>query len=929
VLGGVAGAALAAAAAATSLAVSGGKIVENFTNISKITGISTRDLQVLDVLAQSTGSDLDSLVTGFKKFSQALTGGASGDPGIDGGGKKASDTLKILGVTSKDSFTALEQLAEAFKNLPDGATRATAATDIFGKSALTLIPYLSKGKEGVDQSRAIVEQYAGVITGKALKAQEDYKTSTIKLGEAFDSLKISATPLLDILSQLITSAADFLKIAETSPKDTAKGTFFGLLQGIANGGSIGTVTASIAGNLAGVKPSSATATGDSNPNNLLGINVDAITAKFGPTLDELKKEQSGQLEALRKLIAEGAKESAALNEEAGKSGLAKITEIGTQSSIAGLTPQDRVLAEQQQKLQAIADIMLNFPQFANQAQGAIIGLTKSTTDQLTALADAALKKAQDEGDKLTADEEKRQAEVTQIVRHSADRVTIARAEASGNASAKIIADEQKILDDAIAKASQRGATEQQLQQLIINANQAAADKIVNLQRERLKQTQDQIKSESGKLFDALVSGGGKNFATSIKNLLTSIALAPVKTVFESVATAIFTPVVTAAKNGLTSIGQGLKGQGGILGAIGASLAPDDKTILNTQITSLNTTATGANTDAITGLTGLLSGAGGTGAGTGQAVSSGGGLLNFGNIFGGSTSGSGGLIFNNQSGQFGSSGLDNLPFGDVIGRSGGNIGLSSGGSGGALGGLSSLGSIFKDVAPFIPGIIGLAGGGSATAKAGSGVSLLGAGLLKASGNSLGDLFKGNAGTLGKIGGGIAGVGSFVSGIAQGGLGGLLQTTLGGAEFGAAVGGPLGAAIGAGVGFVAGGIRALFGGPSKAQRIAKAITNQTVSSSIFSGNAFIGQEFDRSAQDSFTKTVGSTFSEGPGGVFSSGPINDAAPITVHYAPTIQAFDATGVNAVLAQHGTTIAQAISGKVSSSNSGIGRAVRTAAFPA
>ncbi len=130
-------------------------------------------------------------------------------------------------------------------------------------------------------------------------------------------------------------------------------------------------------------------------------------------------------------------------------------------------------------------------------------------------------------------------------------------------------------------------------------------------------------------------------------------------------------------------------------------------------------------------------------------------------------------------------------------------------------------------------------------------------------------------------------------------------------------------------MAGGIRALFGGETKEQKIAKAIRRQTLSPNIFSGNAFIGTSFARAAQDSFAKTVGSTFSEGPGGVFSSSPLNDAAPIVVHYSPSIQAFDATGVNAVLAQHGTTIAQAISGKVSSSNSGIGRAVRAAAFPA
>jgi hypothetical protein len=653
-----------------------------------------------------------------------------------------------LGVTSKDSFTALEQLAEAFKNLPDGATRATAATDIFGKSALGLIPYLSKGKEGVDQARAIVEKYAGVITGQAIKSQEDYKTSTIKLSEAFDSLKLSATPLLDTLTSIITASADALKSLNNLP----------FLGNIFKPGAPGAFSASIGTSLAGVKSNSGasnSATSDTNPSNLLGIDVDAINAKFGPVFDALKKQQSGELEALRKMMEEGAKEFAALNEEAGKTGLAKITQIGTQASTAGLTPQDKILEEQRQKLQEIAEIMLNFPQFANQAQGAIINLTRSTTDQLEKVADDALKKAQDESDKLNAAEVKRQQEVTQIIKDSADRVTIARAEASGNASAKIIADEQKILDTAIANASQRGATEQQLQQLIINANQAAADKIANLQREQLKKTQDQIKTESGKLFDALVSGGGKNFGTAITKLLTDIALAPVKTVFEAVATAIFTPIVTATKKQLTSVGDSLKGKGGILGDIGKALAPDDKTILNTQVTGLNTTATQLNTDAITGLTGLLGGSvspGVGGVGTGQSVSSGGGLLNFGNIFGGATPGSGGLIFNNQ--PFGSSGLDNLPVGDVIGRSGGNIGFSAGAFGASSG---SLAGILKGVAPFVAGITELAtSNGSTGVKAAGAVSLAGASISKLS-QALKKSNPAVSASLDKLGGIIGGIG----------------------------------------------------------------------------------------------------------------------------------------------------------------------------
>jgi hypothetical protein len=62
----------------------------------------------------------------------------------------------MLGVSVKDSdgtmrsnYEILGDLAEQFKNMPDGIGKATAAQQLFGKTGANLIPLLNSGKAAV------------------------------------------------------------------------------------------------------------------------------------------------------------------------------------------------------------------------------------------------------------------------------------------------------------------------------------------------------------------------------------------------------------------------------------------------------------------------------------------------------------------------------------------------------------------------------------------------------------------------------------------------------------------------------------------------------------------------------------------------------------------------------------------------------------
>ena len=140
---------------------------------------------------------------------------------------------------------------------------------------------------------------------------------------------------------------------------------------------------------------------------------------------------------------------------------------------------------------------------------------------------------------------------------------------------------------------------------------------------------------------------------------------------------------------------------------------------------------------------------------------------------------------------------------------GGIGSSGSGLGGAI---SSAGPLVGSAALIGAGIAS----NNPTAMA------LGAAKLAQSGiqslTQFGGLISSSSGlgqALGTIAPALPGIGLFAGGVAQGGIGGTLEATAGGAQAGLTLGGPVGAAIGAGVGLISGIVsaRSFKGHPSR--------------------------------------------------------------------------------------------------------------------
>ncbi len=367
------------------------------------------------------------------------------------------------------------------------------------------------------------------------------------------------------------------------------------------------------------------------------------------------------------------------------------------------------------------------------------------------------------------------------------------------------ADELKDLNDALKD------------QLI--SHEQYGEALKKLQADRNKTLIDADKKfndEAGKLFDDLIAGNVKGFAKSLEKDVLESLLAPVKKKFSEE----FGNILGNLDRSATSVaggGVGAPQSGGILGKIfggifGGKVGPG-------------------------GTAGTFPGPIGSGAGGGV----GGGAGQFGvatmNVTAATVNLSGSLALPGQ-GPLGSTtgnffanlnpfSDNNLPF---TPEGSARAATAAGISGGSTSAPSSsdVSSIFSRLGPFLAGgaLLGMGLGTKNTSAAIMGAASLTGSALTSISKSLADS-QGDSGlstALGTAGKALPGIGMFAAGIQKGGVGGTLESTLGGAEAGTAIAPGIGTAIGAGVGLISGILSSIISGPSFAQRVQRDMRNQ---------------------------------------------------------------------------------------------------------
>lgn len=165
----------------TAAAVALGALTRNAINAAdgvndlvKQTGISAESLSQLSYAAKLSGTDIDGVITGFRKLTASAFDAANGV-------KAPADAFKRLGISVTEADGSLKgteslflDVADSFSKLTDGAAKAAMAQDVFGKSGAQLIPMLNQGRAGVEALKKEADRLGLTISGNTAAAADEF-----------------------------------------------------------------------------------------------------------------------------------------------------------------------------------------------------------------------------------------------------------------------------------------------------------------------------------------------------------------------------------------------------------------------------------------------------------------------------------------------------------------------------------------------------------------------------------------------------------------------------------------------------------------------------------------------------------------------------------------------------------------------------------
>lgn len=185
--------------------------------LKRETGGTAEESSKLLFAFQHLGLSGDDASTSLGILAKKLKGVSDEETGVTTGGKTTADILKDLGVKA---FTAtgelasmgqiMPQIAEIFKNMPDGVEKTGLAMQLFGRSGKDMIPILNKGAEGLAALGVEAEKFGLVLSEQSLKDIKDYTAAQRDLGAGFEGIKVAVglavMPALTDLTTLLTNA---------------------------------------------------------------------------------------------------------------------------------------------------------------------------------------------------------------------------------------------------------------------------------------------------------------------------------------------------------------------------------------------------------------------------------------------------------------------------------------------------------------------------------------------------------------------------------------------------------------------------------------------------------------------------------------------------------------------------------------------------
>lgn len=175
--------------------------------LSQKTGIAIKELSQWDYVLKREGISQEVFGKSVKELSKNIL--EAGDAS-----SQSAKLFKAMGVDiTSGPDKAMEQLADAFAALPDGATKATLATQVFGKAGMDLIPMLNMGSEGIRQLKGEADRLGLTLTAETAAAAAKFNDDLSTLQAKTRSLGVS------IMTELMPSLSDITGAMKTAAEE--------------------------------------------------------------------------------------------------------------------------------------------------------------------------------------------------------------------------------------------------------------------------------------------------------------------------------------------------------------------------------------------------------------------------------------------------------------------------------------------------------------------------------------------------------------------------------------------------------------------------------------------------------------------------------------------------------------------------------------
>ncbi|MEJ6845081.1 hypothetical protein V3589_02510 [Sinorhizobium fredii] len=198
----------AAAAGITSLAKSGADAADEAGKAAQAAGLQIDAYGRLSFAAEQAGVSGEQFGAAMSRLNREIGEAATG-------GKDAQAKFSALGVSIRDvqgrlrpTEAIVQDLAEAFSRMPDGARKSALAIDLLGKSGAQLLPFLNSGKQGLIDLGAMAERLGIVFTAEQAKIAEAMNDTLDQVSAATSGIKLQLGLLF---APVITAAAERLR----------------------------------------------------------------------------------------------------------------------------------------------------------------------------------------------------------------------------------------------------------------------------------------------------------------------------------------------------------------------------------------------------------------------------------------------------------------------------------------------------------------------------------------------------------------------------------------------------------------------------------------------------------------------------------------------------------------------------------------------